>query len=513
MNSGKINIIKGFCTESKANPCGMVIFGASGDLTHRKILPAIFNLYQKKLINEKFYLIGCARTEMSNDEFRTKIMRSLNSHIQQGYKEKINDFIKKCFYLSGDYNDNKLYDNLKLSIKKLDKLYFSKGNIIFYMATPPSIYSEITNKLKQAELTNEVDNEKQFKRIIFEKPFGRDLESALELDANLKNILKEHQIYRIDHYLGKETVQNILMFRFANSIFEPIWNQHFIDHVQITVAEEIGIEHRAGYYDNAGQLRDMFQNHIMQLLSLIAIEPPASFNADRVRDETVKLLRSIQPFDLDNKSNPCIIRAQYTEGKINGIEVESYRNEENVNNDSTTETFVAAKIMINNWRWKGVPFYLRSGKRLVKKHSQIAITFKKVPHSMFYPLPQEELSPNALILNVQPDEGISFEIQAKLPGPKVCISTLSLNFLYKDIIGDNQPEPYERLLLDCMLGDQTLFWRHDGIEVSWSLLTPVLEKWKNDPKSCPLTFYKAGTWGPLDSELLLKQDGRSWRML
>ena len=513
MNSNKINIIKGFCTESKANPCGIVIFGASGDLTHRKILPALFNLYQKKLIGESFYLIGCARSEMNTDDFRIKIEDSLDSHIQNDYHVEKTNFIKKCFYLSGDYNDKKLYDNLKLQIKELDNNNLTKGNIIFYMATPPSLYSIITNKLKSAELTDEIDKDRQFRRIIFEKPFGHDLDSALKLDADLKNILKEHQIYRIDHYLGKETVQNILMFRFANSIFEPIWNQHFIDNVQITVAEEIGIEHRAGYYDNAGQLRDMFQNHMMQLLSLIAIEPPASFNADRVRDETVKLLRSIQPFDLDNKDNPCIIRGQYLDGEINDKKVDAYKREKNINPDSTTETFVAAKVLINNWRWKGVPFYLRSGKRLAKKYSQIAITFKRVPHSMFYPLPQEELSPNALVLNVQPDEGISFEIQAKLPGPKVCMSTLSLNFLYKDIIGDKQPEPYERLLLDCMLGDQTLFWRHDGIEVCWSLLTPVLERWQNDPEICPLTFYKAGTWGPLESELLLKQDGRSWRKL
>ena len=502
------SLIKGFCTETIAPACGIVIFGASGDLTEKKLLPALFNLYDKKVLKDNFFIIGCARTKMDSKSFQDKIKTVLLNNNKSQKSSKINNFIEKCHYIFGNYDDSKLYEDLKNILNNLCKKYTIESNIVFYMAIPPTLFLSVTEQLTINNLLKET--EKGFRRIIYEKPFGRDLASALDLDKNLHKLMNEKQIYRIDHYLGKETVQNILMFRFANSIFEPIWNQNYIDNVQITVFESIGIEQRAGYYDNAGQLRDMFQNHMMQMLSLIAIEPPASFDADRISDEKAKVLRAIQPFDLNNKSDPYIIRSQYLKGSINGNKVCSYKDEKKIPGDSATETFVAAKILINNWRWKGVPFYLRTGKRLSKKYSQIAITFKKIPHSMFYPIPEDALSPNVLLLNIQPEEGISFIIQAKIPGSKVCMSTISLDFLYKDIFGEIQPEPYERLILDCMLGDRTLFWRNDGIELSWALLTPILEKWQNSPKDLPLTFYNAGTSGPEQADYLLKKDNRKW---
>lgn len=503
-----VSLIKGFCTETNASSCGIVIFGASGDLTHKKLIPSLYNLYEKNSIKDDFFIIGCARTKLSNENFKDKIKKSLLKNNKNLNSTKLNEFIKKCRYISGEYDDMKLYEQLENLINALCKKYPISTNLIFYMAIPPTLFLPVSINLESKGLLEEKNN--TFRHVIYEKPYGRDLDSALDLDKKLHLLLKENQIYRIDHYLGKETVQNILIFRFANSIFEPIWNQKYIDNVQITVAESIGIEERAGYYDSAGQLRDMFQNHMMQMLSLIAIEPPASFNADRISDEKSKLLRAIQPFEFKDSKKTYIIRGQYTDGEINGKKVPAYKDEKNISKNSNTDTFVAAKIMINNWRWKGVPFYLRTGKRMPKKFSQIAITFKKIPHSMFYPIPEEDLSQNVLLLNIQPDEGISFVIQAKVPGSKVCISTISLDFLYKDLFGETQPEPYERLLLDCMLGDQTLFWRNDGIELSWSLLSPVLNYSEKYPKKIPLAYYNAGTWGPKEADLLLKNTNHKW---
>ena len=363
------SLLKGFCTETVAPACGIVIFGASGDLTEKKLIPALFNLYDKKLLKDNFFIVGCARTKLDTKSFQVKIKTTILKNTNNPNSTKVNNFIEKCNYIYGNYDDSKLYEDLNILLNNYCKKYSIESNIIFYMAIPPILFLPVTKQLTLNNLLKET--EKGFRRIIFEKPFGRDLDSALELDEKLHKLLNENQIYRIDHYLGKETVQNILMFRFANSIFEPIWNQNFIDNVQITVFESIGIEQRAGYYDNAGQLRDMFQNHMMQMLSLIAIEPPASFDADRISDEKAKLLRAIQSFDLDNKSDPGIIRSQYLAGNVNGEKVCSYKDEKNIPGDSTTETFVAAKILINNWRWKGVPFYLRTGKRLAKKYNVI----------------------------------------------------------------------------------------------------------------------------------------------
>jgi len=505
----EVSVEGGFCTESKAKPCGIVIFGASGDLTHRKLIPALFSMYEKRILTEDFFILGCARSELTQDDFRTKIKNELT--VDKTNKE-LSEFLEHCDYIHGNYDELELYNALKGRLDKLSKKFHTESNIIFYMATPPQLYYTVTEELSRTGLTREESGGKGFRRIIYEKPFGHDLTSAVELNEKLHSLIEEHQIYRIDHYLGKETVQNLLMFRFANSIFEPIWNQNYIDNIQITVAEELGVEHRAGYYDKAGQLRDMFQNHMMQMLSLVAIEPPASFDADSVRDEKVKLMKAIQPFKLTDPIANCIIRGQYKEGLINGKKVPGYTEEKGVPEDSRTETFVAAKILINNWRWKGVPFYLRSGKRLRTKFSEIAITFKKVPHSMFFPLPQDSLSPNVLVMRVQPKEGMSLSIQTKIPGPKICMTSLQMKFQYQDIFGEKTPEPYERLILDCIVGDQTLFWRHDGVKVAWSLLTPVLDFWASNPSACPLTYYDAGTWGPFESELLLKQDSRNWRI-
>lgn len=498
-----------FCTETRPEPCGMIIFGASGDLTHRKLVPALFRLFEKDLLPEKFFVLGCARTEMTDEVFREKILKAIQQDVSNKDKDIVRDFVRLCFYHQGDYHDLQTYVSLSRRLNELDKRFSIDGSHIFYLATPPDLYCPIARNLGSTGLVGQSDDRRQFVRVVIEKPYGRDLESAMALDKEIHKYLDESQLYRIDHYLGKETVQNILMFRFANTVFEPIWDRRYIDHVQITVAETIGVEHRAGYFERTGLLRDMFQNHIMQMLALVAMEPPTSFNSDRVRDERVKLLRSLRPFPLDELDN-FIIRGQYGSGIIDDKEVPAYRQEKNVAPDSQIETFVAAKVFVDNWRWQGVPFYIRTGKRLAKKLSEIAIVFKRVPHSMFNPIPPEELAPNVLIMNVQPEEGISLTIQAKKPGAKLCIGSLTMHFRYKDVFGVQMPDAYERLLLDCMLGDQTLFWRSDDVEVTWSFVTPVLDKWEADKTCCPLRIYQAGSWGPKEAEMLLEREGRRW---
>ena len=500
----KITTRDEFCIEQKPGPCTLIIFGASGDLTHRKLVPALYNLHKRKLLPKDFNVIGCARSDLGDDGFRQKACDAIHSVCDSTTKEAEKDFVSRFHYMHGLYDEVSFYEALS---KKLSNIK-AGGSFIFYLATPPTLYGKIVEHLKGANLIDVCEKEDPCSRIVVEKPFGHDLSSASTLNNQLKSVLDERQIYRIDHYLGKETVQNIMMFRFANTIFEPIWNRTYIDHVQITVAESIGVEHRAGYYDKAGALRDMFQNHMLQMMSLVAMEPPSSFDADRIRDEKTKLLSSIQPFKV-NDIDQWIVRGQYDTGDVGDKKVPSYRSEEGVDPDSNTETYVAAKFMVDNWRWQDVPFYLRAGKRLSKRKSEIAVTFKGVPHSLFQPLSATDLTPNTLVLNVQPDEGMGLTIQAKHPGPKLCMSALTMDFKYADIFHEDLPDAYERLLLDCMLGDQTLFYRQDGMELAWELLTPVLEKWEKDSRQPFL--YRSGSKGPTEADELLSRDGRSWR--
>ena len=499
-----------FCVEHRPDPCGIVVFGASGDLTYRKILPALYSLYRRGLMPERFYIIGCGRTVMTDGGFRVLVRKSLRDAVKTTTSQMA-PFVKSCRYVHGDYNDINFYRRLKRIIGVQRKKGFTESNTIFYLSTPPSVYKPIVENLGESGLVEKLDKRPIPTRVVIEKPFGHDLESALDLDAHIHKYLSEYQIYRIDHYLGKETVQNILMFRFANAIFEPVWNRRYIENVQIMVVEKLGVEHRAGYYEQAGQLRDMFQNHMLQTLSLVAMEPPSSFDANRVRDEKVKLLRAVRPIPLDQLDN-WVVRGQYGPGKIDDVSVPGYREEEGVNPTSQTETFVAAKLMIDNWRWQGVPFHLTSGKRVMKKISEIAIVFKEVPHSMFISHIPIKLSQNILVLTVQPQEGVSLRIQAKAPGGKMCMSSLKLEFKYEDVFGSKLPDAYERLLLDCMVGDQTLFIRSDDMEVAWSLFTPVLDEWRNNPDNAPLYMYPAGTWGLREARRLVPHDQRYWRL-
>jgi len=371
-----------FCVYERSGPCGIVIFGASGDLTHRKLIPALFSLYRKKLLSPDFFVLGCARTRMTDDDFRQKVRESISKSSEDNPAPDLDAFINRCVYHTGDYQKTSTYTSLSDRLKQLDKEYSTSGNHIFYLATPPSLYCPVSGQLGSVGLLQEPEDGSSYVHVVIEKPYGRDLTSAMALDRELHRIMAERQIYRIDHYLGKETVQNILMFRFANAVFEPIWNRRYIDHVQITVAESLGVEHRSGYFEQAGLLRDMFQNHMLQMLALVAMEPPVSFDANRMRDERVKLMRSIRPFPLDD-IDQYIVRGQYAAGSVDGVEVPGYREEPGVASDSQVETYIAAKAFIDNWRWQGVPFYMRAGKRLKRKVSEIAIVFKRVPYSSY----------------------------------------------------------------------------------------------------------------------------------
>jgi glucose-6-phosphate 1-dehydrogenase len=499
------------CVDTPAPPCAMVVFGASGDLTIRKLLVSLTKLFAQNLLDEHFFLLGCSRTNYSDAEFRNLAQKSLRENAAGLSIGVIKSFIKKLYYVSGDYGDPAFYKSIGSKIAKLSKASKIEGNIVFYLAVPPFLYGIIVEQLRLAGLScpGESDSIRQVKLVV-EKPFGRDLKSATELNSVISKCFDESQIYRIDHYLGKETVQNILIFRFANTIFEPVWNRNHIDSVQITIAETLGIEHRGSYYDKAGALRDIFQNHMLQMLSLVAMEPPISFQADHVRDEKVKLLSSIRPFKTDELDS-FTVRGQYGPGVIDGREVVGYREEPEVYPQSMTETFVAAKLFVDNWRWKDVPFYLRTGKRLAKKDTEIAVTFKKVPHSMFSMVGFEDMPSNVLVLQIQPEEGISLGFQAKRPGSKLCMDTLNMSFKYESIFRIQMPEAYERLLLDCMAGDQTLFMRFDSVEASWRLLMPVLDVWENS-NLAPYE-YPAGSYSFLQADALIEADGRMWRKL
>ncbi len=504
----KIEIL---CAETVAGPTALVVFGASGDLTHRKLLVSVFQLYTQDLLDESFYLLGCGRKKFSDEEFRKKAEQSIQENSDFISSKELVAFTSKLYYVDGDYDDANFYERIKTRLAELDKKYNVYDTLVHYLSVPPLLYTTIVEHLAPAGLacTKKLHSKKHIKLVI-EKPFGRDLQSAVELNNKIHQCFNESQIYRIDHYLGKETVQNILMFRFANTIFEPIWNRNYIDHVQITIAESSGVEHRASYYDKSGALRDMFQNHMLQMLALAAMEPPNSFQADHLRDEKVKLLRSIRPFNVNNLSD-SFVRGQYMAGLINGEHVKGYLQESGVVTNSKTETFVAAKLLIDNWRWQGVPFYVRSGKRLPAKNTEIAITFREVPHSMFSSVGLDELTPNVLVMQIQPEEGISLSFQAKRPGSKICMSTLNMNFNYKSVFPVDLPEAYQRLLLDIMIGDQTLFTRHDDVAVSWQLLTPILQTWEQG--NCMLHEYTAGQESFLAANNLIESNGRKWRSL
>ncbi|MHC4572623.1 MAG: glucose-6-phosphate dehydrogenase [Planctomycetota bacterium] len=499
------------CVETVAGANGVVVFGASGDLTRRKLLSNLFELFRRDLVTDQFYLVGCGRKELTDQQFRQTAQQAVQRTSRDTPTREVDSFTDRLCYVSGDYRKASLYKNIKDKLAELDKKHRVDGAHIFYLAVPPLLYGTIVEKLCSAQLSHarEADPKRQ-PRLVVEKPFGRDLQSAVQLNSIIARCFDESQIYRIDHYLGKETVQNILIFRFANTIFEPVWNRNYIDSVQITIAETIGVEHRAGYYDKSGALRDMFQNHMLQMLALVAMEPPISFEPDRLRDEKVKLLRSIRPFNLD-ELDKLIVRGQYGPGSINGEQVAGYRQEPGVDPNSKTETFVAAKLFIDNWRWKGVPFYLRTGKRLPRKDTEIAITFKNVPHSMFISAGLDATPANILVLQIQPQEGISLSFQAKRPGSKICMDSLNMSFNYQDIFGVHMPEAYQRLLLDCMLGDQTLFTRYDSVETAWRLLTPVLETWHK--KGSPPCKYAAGSASFPGADRLIEADGRKWRKI
>jgi glucose-6-phosphate 1-dehydrogenase len=491
-----------------ADPCAMVIFGASGDLTRRKLIPALYNLAKNDLLSREFAVIGVARSPMSNEEYRKKVSEDIKEFATDKVDPDIWEwFVRRVYYHSGDMSDKNLYVQLKDLLDQVDKDHSTHGNHMYYMATAADFFGPAVEQLAAAGLMQQ--DGQHWRRVVIEKPFGHDLESARLLNQQLLRVADEKQIYRIDHYLGKETVQNILALRFANGIFEPIWNRRYIDHIQISVAETVGVEKRGGYYDKAGALRDMVPNHIMQLISLTAMEPPVSFRADAVRDEQGKILHAIQPLSSEDVLTRTV-RGQYGEGISGGERVPGYRNEPGVPSDSKTETFVAMKLQIDNWRWADVPFYLRTGKRMPGRSTNIVIQFRRAPFVLFRDTPVENLMPNQLVLNIQPEEGISLRFAAKVPGPAMRLGAVDMNFEYSDYFGSQPSTGYERLLHDCMIGDATLFQRADMVEAGWCVVSPVLDVWKALP---PRNFpnYAAGTWGPKEAEDLLERDGRHWR--
>lgn len=492
------------CEEFYPPPCCMIIFGASGDLTRRKLLPALYRLTKNKILSDKFFVIGAARTEMDDNGFRHMMEGSLKE--MKDFDAKAwNEFSKRLFYRKIDYGKDTLEDIKKLLDEKEEQ--FGTGrNRLFYLATPPSAYAGIIETLGSRGLSK---GEKSWSRIVIEKPYGHDLESAKRLEEVVLKNFDEQQVYRIDHYLGKETVQNIMMLRFANLILEPIWNRRYIDHVQITVAESMGIEGRAGYYEQAGVLRDMFQNHILQVLAFIAMEPPSIYESELVRDERVKVFRALRPIDT-NKLNESLVIGQYAAGEVGGKAAQGYIEEKGVAKGSMVPTFATLKVFVDNWRWQDVPFYLRSGKRLSKKFSQVTIQFKGVPHQMFRETIGKEIGPNALILRIQPDERVQLRFHTKNPGSKVCLRDVLMDFPYMQGYTGIELSDYERVLIDCMLGDKMLFVRRDGMELAWSFLTPILKAAERGRLRPEVDLYKAGSYGPFEADKLLQKDGRQW---
>jgi len=494
--------------EAPNDPCAIVMFGASGDLARRKLLPALYDLALHGCLAPRFCLVGFARTEMSDDEFRDAAGEFLPKEEKAGANSGVRDeFLKQLQYFSGKYDDAEAYRRLGQRLEELDREIELGGNRLFYLATPPDVYPKVIEQLAKAGLARPKSG-KSWTRVIIEKPFGHDKASAHELNEKVLSVFEESQVYRIDHYLGKETVQNLLVLRFGNGIFEPLWNRNYIDSVQITAAESLGVERRAAFYESAGALRDMIQSHVLQLTSLIAMEAPAAFDATSVRNEKIKVLQSIRPFTRDTiwKS---VVRGQYGPGTIDGKAVPGYRQEPGVKPDSATETFAALKLHVDNWRWSGVPFYLRTGKRLKRGSTEVAIQFRQAPHMVFR---DENVESNSLILNLQPDEGISLSFGAKAPGAQMQIRPVTMDFEYREAFGGVTREAYATLLNDCIRGDATLFDRADSVEAAWALVDPILEAWRS-ASAPPFPNYPAGSEGPRAADDLTTSEGRHWRSL
>lgn len=497
---------EGLGARRRPEPFTFVIFGAAGDLAHRKLFPAVYNLMVDNWLAGDCRIIGVARRSYEDQKFRQEVGQAIQEHSRRPPEKAVLDkLLANTHYLTADFTDATAYQALETLLHDPGEHF--PQNFLFYLATPPSAYPIIAEHLGRVGLAKPEDGA-HWVRIIVEKPFGHDLDSAVALNQDLHQVFDEPQIYRIDHYLGKETVQNILVFRFANGIFEPLWTRQYIDHVQITVAESLGVAGRGSYYDQAGALRDMVQNHMLQLVSLIAMEPPVAFEADAVRDEKVKVLRSIRPFSTRDVAD-YTVRAQYEKGSVDGEIVPGYLDEPDIASDSRTESYVALRLLIDNWRWAGVPFYLRTGKRLAKRATEIAIQFKTAPHRFFRQTDTPELAPNLLTLKIQPDEGISLRFGAKVPGPEIRVRTVNMEFLYGTSFAGTPPEAYERLLLDAMIGDSTLFTRKDEVESAWALVSSILHGWQR--ARGPIPTYESGSWGPEEADLLIQQEGFRWR--
>jgi glucose-6-phosphate 1-dehydrogenase len=492
-------LLVGLRKRRAAEPCALTIFGASGDLTQRKLFPALYALAFRNLLPDEFGVVGVARTAMTDDDWREKMRQAVLDHARDEFRDDVwNRLAQGLRYVSADLADSEDDAGIAEALNDLDSTHGCGGNRVYYLAVPPAAIEPIVVQLGRLRATG------GWTRLIVEKPFGHDLESARHLNEVIRTYFDETEIFRIDHYLGKETVQNMLVLRFANGIFEPIWNRQFVDHIQITVAESLGIEGRAGFYEEAGAIRDIVQNHLLQLVALTAMEPPIDFSAESVRNEKVKVLKA-----LHTPGPKHVVRGQYGPGYIEGEEVVGYQEEEDVAPDSLTETYVAAKLYVDNWRWADTPIYIRTGKRLPRRETTIAIQFKRAPHPPFELDDEEGLRPNVLLVHIQPDEGVSLAIGAKVPGQGMTIRTVHMDFLYGGAFRTGLPEAYERLILDCMLGDATLFTRADEVEEQWALVDAMVAPWKRDRPSFP--NYASGTWGPAAADELIHRDGRSWR--
>ena len=494
--------------QKKPDPCCFVIFGVTGDLAHRLVLPALYNLAATDLLPDKFCVVGIARKAMSSDALRDSLMKGLRQFATRPVDDVIAKRLLECLTcIAADPREPASFDEMRKQIEKLEATRKTGGNRLFYLATPPNAFAPISRELGRAGMLKEENG--VWRRLVVEKPFGTDLASARALNGELLKIVDEQQIYRIDHYLGKETVQNILVLRFANGMFEPIWNRNHIDHVQITVDEKLGVGHRGSFYDATGALRDMVPNHLFQLLSLVAMEPPARFDAYAVRSEKAEVLAAIQTLT-EAEALQNSVRGQYQGGKIDDTEIEDYRKTEDVKPNSTTETYAALKLTIDNWRWAGVPFYLRTGKVLATKRTEVAIKFKQAPFAMFRDTPVDRLSQNYLVISIEPTEGIMLQFNTKIPGPTISIDGVEMKFRYKDYFKAEPSTGYETLIYDCMIGDNILFQRADSVEAGWQAVQPFLDAWKK-AGATGLETYKAGSEGPAEADELLTRDGRNWR--